>query len=215
MLSPQHQALPLRSSQEWLYPAEIVVGWTVTAAGTLTLTAVAALPTWPELLSPQQYRLVVARAQVESWAPAIWVRVTPDRSPEVDTATGTSVLVVELLPSWPSLSWPQQYAAPADDSAQTKPCPASIWLTVTPDSTPEVVTATGTLLSLWEPLPSVPFELAPQQYTAPPPSAQVKLVPSAIPVTVTPDIGVPLVITATGVLWVLAVVLLPSWPLPL
>ncbi len=52
--SPQQKALPLRSRHEWSYPAATMVGADVTATGTRRLTAVAGLPSWPELFSPQQ-----------------------------------------------------------------------------------------------------------------------------------------------------------------
>src|ERR1700680_3229591 len=41
-----------------------------------------------------------------------WVRVTPASAPPVYTATGTLLLMVELLPSSPALLSPQQYALP-------------------------------------------------------------------------------------------------------
>jgi hypothetical protein len=69
----------------------------------------------------------------------------------VVTATGTLLLVTVLLPSWPSEFFPQQYAAPLLPSAHAlNPLSAVIWVTVTPDSTPDVVTATGTLLVVVE-----------------------------------------------------------------
>jgi hypothetical protein len=41
--------------------------------------------------------------------PAVaWVRVLPDSAPEVVTATGTLLWLVELLPSWPVALLPQQ-----------------------------------------------------------------------------------------------------------
>ena len=59
-------------------------------------------------------------------------------------------------------------------TAQATVLPTLTWVTVTPDSTPLVVTATGTLLVVVEPLPSWPPPFRPQQYGAPvPPSAQV------------------------------------------
>ena len=48
----------------------------------------------------------------------IWVRVLPDSTPDVVTATGTRLCVVLLFPSWPLPLAPQQYAAPVLSSAQ-------------------------------------------------------------------------------------------------
>jgi hypothetical protein len=38
----------------------------------------------------------------------IWVRVLPDSTPDVVTATGTRLCVTLLFPSWPLLFNPQQ-----------------------------------------------------------------------------------------------------------
>ena len=141
-----------------------------------------------------------------------WVTVTPDSTPEVDTATGTGLLAVELLPSWPLVLPPQQYAAPALDSAQVELVPELTWVRVTPDSTPEVDTATGTLLLLTVLLPSWPLEFMPQQYAAPllPSAHSLRLASEVIWVMLIPA-STPDVDTATGV--PLAVVVpLPSSP---
>src|SRR5580692_9228725 len=92
-----------------------------------------------------------------------------------------------------------------------------IWVRVTPASTPVTVTATGTraVVLVLELFPSWPFMLLPQQYAAPVlPSAQTWYCPTLTWVRVTPDIGVPTVVTATDVSCAAVVVPLPSWPLP-
>ena len=84
-------------------------------------------------------------------------RVTPARGvPVVVTATGALLELVELLPSWPEVPRPQQYAAPAllSPHAALPSWLTLTWVSVTPDSTPDVVTVTGVVLWLVEPLPS-------------------------------------------------------------
>ncbi len=78
---------------------------------------------------------------------------------------------------------------------------------------PVVVTGPGALLAVVPPLPCWPLELAPQQSAAPAlVSAHAKLVPALIWVKVSP----PRTSTGTSLLAQgQAVVLLPSWPLPL
>jgi hypothetical protein len=58
--------------------------------------------------------------------------------------------------------------------------PTVIWVRVTPDSTPEVVTGTGTPLLMVEPFPSSPRALSPQQYALPPRIMHEWLSPDAI-----------------------------------
>ncbi len=108
---------------------------------------------------------MLASAQVycPPWSALTWVRLTPDSTPEVDTATGTRLCVVMLFPSWPLPLAPQQYAAPLEPAAQVWPYPAVICMMLTPDSTPEVDTATGTRLLVVLLIPSWPFPLDPQQ----------------------------------------------------
>ena len=93
----------------------------------------------------------------------IWVSVTPESTPVVVTATGTKLFVVELFPSSPLLLSPQQYARPVLPSAQARSLPTLIWVSVTPESTPAVDTATGTLLLVTVLFPSCPSEFLPQQ----------------------------------------------------
>jgi hypothetical protein len=97
----------------------------------------------------------------------IWVRVLPASTPDVATATGARLCVAELFPSWPLLSRPQQYAAPVLSRAHVWLEPATIWVRVLPERTPDVVTATGALLLIVEPFPSWPLLLLPQQYALP------------------------------------------------
>ena len=47
-------------------------------------------------------------AQVAVLPPETWASVTLARAPVTVTATGTLLVVVELFPSWPPLSRPQQ-----------------------------------------------------------------------------------------------------------
>jgi hypothetical protein len=130
------------------------------------------------------------------------------------TATGTLLLVVVLLASWPDVPSPQQYATPALPSTHVWLPPALIPVTVTPDSTPDVLTATATLLSVVVLLPSSPYELWPQQYTAPAEDSAHTNAPLLLTAswvrTVVEEIadGDPTV-TATGAS-LLVVVLLPS-----
>ena len=140
-----------------------------------------------------------------------WVTVTPDSTPPVDTATGTLLFTVDLFPSWPLMFHPQQYTAPAESTAHAKLSPVLTWVRVTPDGTPPVDTATGTLLFTVELFPSWPLMFHPQQYTAPAElTAHAKLSPVLTWVRVTPD-GTPPVDTATGTL-LFTVELFPSWP---
>src|SRR5579872_6273369 len=99
-------------------------------------------------------------------------------------------------------------------SAHAEFVPVSTWVRVTPESTPDAATATGTLLWVLVPFPSWPLPFAPQQYAAPVLlSAQVKPVPVEIWVRVTPD-SAPPGYTATAPL-LLIVELVPSWPVAL
>ena len=72
--------------------------------------------------------------------------------------------VVELLPSWPLLPLPQQYALSSEAIAQVWEKPVDICLIVFPASTPVVLTATGMLEFVVELLPSWPKSPLPQQY---------------------------------------------------
>ena len=84
------------------------------------------------------------------------------------------------LPSWPYQIAPQHLTPPPLVSAQVWRPPAEIALT--PLARPE--TSTGTLLSVFVPLPSWPYVPLPQHLTPPPlVSAQVWISPAAIAVT--------------------------------
>jgi hypothetical protein len=63
------------------------------------------LPSWPKALYPQQYGLPEAIEQTVPPPADICVTV-PDIA--IAALTGTDVLEVELLPTWPSLLYPQQ-----------------------------------------------------------------------------------------------------------
>jgi hypothetical protein len=109
---------------------------------------------------------VVASPQAMELPAEICIRVTVDSTPVAVTATGvvTGVLVVVLFPSCPRPSFPQQYAFPSVDRAQVNCWPAEIWVSVTPVSAPEVVTATGVFCGVVvDPFPSSPEVSSPQQ----------------------------------------------------
>ena len=139
-----------------------------TATGT-RLCPVELFPSSPSALSPQQYTRPDESTTHTEYSPAlIWSMVLPAIGvPAVATATGTLLPVVELLPSWPWPPYPQQYTSPAELSAQVKFIPALIWVRVTPDRTPPVYTATGTLLCVVELFPSSPSLSSPQQDAKP------------------------------------------------
>ena len=174
-------------------PAEMLlkVSEPDTATGVFWAAVVVPLPSWPLPPAPQQYpapALVSAHAVVEPTP-------TWDRFSEPDTVTGVSwAAVVVPLPSWPLPPAPQQYPAPALVSAHADDPPAERLLKVS-----EPDTATGTVLVVAVvPLPSWPLPPWPQQYAAPVlASAQVKSVPAAIWVKVSPD-STPPVYAATG-----------------
>ena len=145
-----------------VFPANTPV--VLTATGTLEL-VVELLPSLPPVPPPQQYALSSeAMAQVCDSLADICLMVFPANTPVVLTATGTLELVVELLPSLPLEPFPQQYALSSEAMAQVYDPPADICLMVFPASTPVVLTATGTLESAVELLPSCLKLLYPQQY---------------------------------------------------
>src|SRR5689334_12875834 len=76
----------------------------------------------------------------------------PKRSGQVCTG-------VAPAPSWPTLSYPQQYATPVDVSAQVTWPVLEISLNVCPP-----ITGVGTDRDVWLPSPSSPNEFDPQQY---------------------------------------------------
>ena len=126
----------------------------LTATGTLD-SAVEPLPRTPPVPPPQQYALLSeAMAQVCDPLADICLIVLPANTPVVLTATGTLELVVELLPSLPLEPFPQQYALSSEAMAQVYELPTDICLIVFPANTPVVLTATGTLESAVELLPS-------------------------------------------------------------
>ena len=88
------------------------------------------LPSWPKSPLPQQYALLSeATAQVWEKPVDICLIVFPASTPVVLTATGMLEFVVELLPSWPLLPLPQQYALLLKDIAQARePSPLPICL---------------------------------------------------------------------------------------
>ncbi len=83
--------------------------------------------------------------------------VLPESTPDAVTATGTRLVVVLLMPNWPSLLLPQVATVPSEQSAMLWWSPAEMATTVLPESAPVVVTATGTLLSVVVLLPNWPM----------------------------------------------------------
>jgi hypothetical protein len=119
------------------------LGGVTTMTGTLEA-AVLFLPNSPLLPVPQQYAVPSeSRAQVCALPALIAVRVLPDNTPEVSTATGTLESEVEFLPNLPPAPCPQQYALPAESKAHVWKLPFVIATRVLPDNTPEVSTDTG------------------------------------------------------------------------
>ena len=127
------------------------------------------------------------------------------------TATGTLVIEVVPLPSWPELPAPQQYALSSEAIAQVCEVPAEICLIVLPANTPVVLTATGISELVVELLPRLPDLLFPQQYALLSEAiAQVCILLSDILLIIFPA-STPSVLTATGILK-LVVELLPRAP---
>src|SRR5580704_7079430 len=80
-----------------------------TATGVLACEPGLLSPSSPVASSPQQYdRPLLASAHALDWPAETWVTTLPDSTPEADTATGTPLLTVELLPSSPVVPLPQQ-----------------------------------------------------------------------------------------------------------
>src|SRR5207249_4229317 len=208
-LSPQQYAVfivgALAIPQEWPAPVRTVakVSPPPTPSG-VVLPVVVPSPSWPLLLSPQQYAApTVVMPQVFRNPALTAAKVSPP-----ETAAGVELLVVVPLPSWPWLFSPQQYAAAALVTPQVWPNAVSyrLALSVWKTSPPETGTGTGVALPVVVPLPSSPSLLSPQQYAA--------------PAVVTPQVWTPPVLsvakvsppeTATGV-ELLAGVPSPSWP---
>ncbi len=108
---------------------------------------------------------MVSCVQVASCPELIWNRVAPARTPVANTATGTLLLVLPLLPSWSPVPSPQQYAVPALPSAHAKLVPTVTWVRIVPAGIAPRDTATavvcGVLVVL--PFPSSPSVSSPQQ----------------------------------------------------
>jgi len=160
----------------------------------------------------------VVTAQVWLKPAVIWV--TPVREAalvaEVCTSTGVLWVVgVAPLPSWPLAPCPQHLTPPEVVRAQVWVRPAVIWVMPERFPIPSVAsTSTGVLLYNSAPLPSWPFQLFPQ-HLAPPEVVRAQVWEPPAVIWVTPE-RVPLppvASTSTGVLWVVGVSPLPSWPL--
>ena len=109
-------------------------------------------------------------ATTELYPAEICVSTAPERTPSSVTATGLEASSVnsDPLPSTnPKSLAPQQYAEPAESSAQAKLRPASIDVSRLPASTPSVATGTGTGLLVPFPSPNWPRAPYPQQSPAP------------------------------------------------
>src|SRR5262245_58244945 len=90
-----------------------------------------------------------------------------DRAPELSptTETGTVLVFVEFVPSWPLEFAPQQKTPPESVRAHVWKDPAE--MATTPAPTSGTVTGTGNELSKVEPMPSWPTSFLPQQNTRP------------------------------------------------
>src|ERR1700680_803628 len=92
-------------------PASAPPAYTVTGT---RLWVVELLPSCPAAFAPQQYAATAVDSTQAKAPPTLTVSTaTPDSTPLVFTATGTELLVVELLPSWPAVFSPQQSTAAA------------------------------------------------------------------------------------------------------
>ncbi len=126
--------------------------------------------------------------------------------------TGIGLPVVELLPSCPSLLYPQQYTLLSDVKAQVCAAPADNDVIVFPAMTFVGSARTGIGLLAVELLPSSPSSLYPQQYTLlSDVKAQVWSVPADIDVTVFPAMTF-VGSTKTGTELLYPASLLPSSP---
>jgi hypothetical protein len=106
--------------------------------------------------------------------------------------TGTELLVVVPLPSWPEPFAPHVDAVPFSSIEMTWANPASIDETVIPP-----VTATGVVRCVLVPSPSWPVSLSPQQYATKPVVPHVNAPPGLIELNVMPpetDTGTPLAV---------------------
>ena len=77
------------------------VAFSATVTGT-RLCVVELFPSWPLLFCPQQYAApaeAIAHVEVPRPLAESWVTTAPDSTPDAETATGTLLCVVELLPS--------------------------------------------------------------------------------------------------------------------
>ncbi|MEY4408531.1 MAG: hypothetical protein RL345_2997, partial [Chloroflexota bacterium] len=83
------------------------------------------------------------------------------RPPETATSVGVSRLVFEPSPSCPKGPFPQQYAVRVLVNPHVCALPAAIVVKVRP---PETATSVGVSRSVFEPSPSCPLALYPQQY---------------------------------------------------
>ena len=134
-----------------------------TATGTLLL--VEPLPSPLEFSPQHQAEPSLRRPQVWEVPAEIAVNFEPVR-PAVETATGTLLSVVELLPNWPYVLPPQHQAEPLSRRAQVWTLPAEMAVNFEPDR-PVVDTAMGTLLSVVTPLSPSPVDREPQHQAEP------------------------------------------------
>ena len=114
-----------------------------TATGTKALLLVL-LPNWPELLAPQAASVPSAH-NAKLWLPPAAMAMTrlPASKPLVSTATGRVAVVVELLPNWPLLLYPQAATVPSEHNARLWESPAATATTRLLANTPLRSTSTG------------------------------------------------------------------------
>src|SRR6266704_3341704 len=133
----------------------------LTRSGVVWLVSVPS-PSCPELLPPHAKTEVVVppgRVAREESAPAE-MAVTWDKPA---TLTGTELLTVVPLPSWPSWLAPQARTVPSERSARLKRKPAETLVTPVSPATWTGVSWAGLIV----PLPTWPVSLRPQAHTVP------------------------------------------------
>src|SRR5580765_4158996 len=129
---PQHRAVPFTSrAQVWSGPAAIATAVLIdgTCNGAVTMLFVAAVPTWPKELKPQQITAPPTRTAHACSRPAAIAIASP--SPCTPTGEASNRVAenppgVGSLPSWPNELRPQHRTLPVTRSAHVKSCPEAI-----------------------------------------------------------------------------------------
>src|SRR5258705_2974245 len=129
---PQHRAVPFTSTAHvWSGPAAIATAVLIEGIsnGVVTTVFVAAVPTWPSALKPQQMtapptRTAHACSRPAATAIASLSPCTP--TGEASNRPAENPPGVGLLPSWPNELRPQHRTVPLTRTAHVKSCPAAI-----------------------------------------------------------------------------------------